>query len=188
MPRCGNLPKGYVKPTSSQTATAANSTVTAPPQSSQALTPPATPQTPNPRPRENMSARQSEGADAPKCGNLPKGVKPTSSQTATATNSTVSAPPQSSQALTPPATPQTPNTCPRENISARQSEGAGENLNDAFSYEDISDDDMNNENGMNFICVKLKSDNLQYNMLGHWVDGTNNSTTKHLKFPALFFS
>ena len=33
----------------------------------------------------------------------------------------------------------------------------------------------------------LKSDNLQYNMLGRWVDGTNNSSTKRLMFQALFF-
>ena len=33
-----------------------------------------------------------------------------------------------------------------------------------------------------------KSDNLQYNMLGSLVDGTNDSTTKRLMFQALFFS
>ena len=33
----------------------------------------------------------------------------------------------------------------------------------------------------------LKSDNLQYNMLGRWVDGMNDSSTKHLMFQALFF-
>ena len=32
-----------------------------------------------------------------------------------------------------------------------------------------------------------KSDNLQYNMLGRWVDGTNDSLTKCLMFQALFF-
>ena len=32
-----------------------------------------------------------------------------------------------------------------------------------------------------------KSDNLQYNTLGRWVDGTNNSSTKRLMFQALFF-
>ena len=34
----------------------------------------------------------------------------------------------------------------------------------------------------------LKSDNLQYNTLAHWVDGTNDSSTKRLMFQALFFS
>ena len=34
----------------------------------------------------------------------------------------------------------------------------------------------------------LKSDNHQYNMLAHWVDGTNDSLTKRLMFQALFFS
>ena len=34
----------------------------------------------------------------------------------------------------------------------------------------------------------LKSDNLQYNTLGRWVDGTNDSSTKHLIFQAFFFS
>ena len=33
-----------------------------------------------------------------------------------------------------------------------------------------------------------KSDNLQYNMLGRLVDGTNDSLTKRLMFQALFFS
>ena len=33
----------------------------------------------------------------------------------------------------------------------------------------------------------LKSDNLQYNTLGHWVDGTNESSTKRLMFQVLFF-
>ena len=33
----------------------------------------------------------------------------------------------------------------------------------------------------------IKSNNLQYNMLGHWVDGTNDSSTKRLMFQALFF-
>ena len=28
-------------------------------------------------------------------------------------------------------------------------------------------------------CANVKSDNLQYNMLGRWVDGTNDSATKH---------
>ena len=32
-----------------------------------------------------------------------------------------------------------------------------------------------------------KSDNLQYNTLGRWVDGTNDSLTKRLMFQALFF-
>ena len=32
-----------------------------------------------------------------------------------------------------------------------------------------------------------KSVNLQYNMLGCWVDGTINSLTKHLMFQVLFF-
>ena len=32
-----------------------------------------------------------------------------------------------------------------------------------------------------------KSDNLQHNMLAHWVDGINNSSTKLLIFQALFF-
>ena len=34
----------------------------------------------------------------------------------------------------------------------------------------------------------LKSDNLQYDMLSRWVDGTNDSSTKRLMFQALFFS
>ena len=33
----------------------------------------------------------------------------------------------------------------------------------------------------------VKSDNLQYNTLGHWVAGTNDSSTKRLMFQALFF-
>ena len=33
----------------------------------------------------------------------------------------------------------------------------------------------------------IKSDNLQYNTLARWVDGTNDSLTKHLMFQALFF-
>ena len=33
----------------------------------------------------------------------------------------------------------------------------------------------------------LKSDNLQYNMVGPWVAGTNDSSTKHLMFQALLF-
>jgi hypothetical protein len=33
----------------------------------------------------------------------------------------------------------------------------------------------------------LKSDNLQYNMLACWVDGTNESSAKCLIFQALFF-
>ena len=33
----------------------------------------------------------------------------------------------------------------------------------------------------------LKSDNLQYNTLGRWVAGTNDSSIKHLMFQALFF-
>ena len=101
----------------------------------------------------------------PKCGNLPEGyVKPKSSQTATATATTptvTAPPPQSSQALTPPPTPQTTNTHPTENMSARQSDVVGENLNEASYFETISDDDMNCENGMNFICVKMKSDKSQ---------------------------
>jgi len=32
-----------------------------------------------------------------------------------------------------------------------------------------------------------KSDNLQYNTLARWVDGTNDSSTKRLMFQALFF-
>ena len=34
--------------------------------------------------------------------------------------------------------------------------------------------------------VHLKSDNLQYNTLGCWVNGTNDSSTKRLMFQALF--
>jgi hypothetical protein len=108
----------------------------------------------------------------PKCGNLPDGyVKPTSSKAATATTPTVTAPTQSSQALTPPATPQTTNAHPSENMSARQSNAVGENLNGPSYFDDISDDDMmNSENGMNFICVKMKSDKRQYNTLGQiWI-------------------
>ena len=33
----------------------------------------------------------------------------------------------------------------------------------------------------------LKSDNLQYNTLGRWVAGTNDSSTKRLMLQALFF-
>ena len=33
----------------------------------------------------------------------------------------------------------------------------------------------------------LKSDNLQYNTLGRWVDGPNNSSTKRLMFQVSFF-
>ena len=32
----------------------------------------------------------------------------------------------------------------------------------------------------------LKSNNLQYNTLGHWIDGTNNSSTNRLMFQVLF--
>ena len=72
--KCGNLPPGYVKPTWSQTATATNSTVTAPPQSSQALTPPATPQVPNTHPTENMSTRQSASGSSTGNGNIAAGL------------------------------------------------------------------------------------------------------------------
>ena len=34
--------------------------------------------------------------------------------------------------------------------------------------------------------TKLKSDNLQYNTLVCWADGTNDSSTKHLTFQVLF--
>ena len=34
----------------------------------------------------------------------------------------------------------------------------------------------------------LKSDNLQYNTLGRWVDGMNDSSTKRLMLEAIFFS
>jgi hypothetical protein len=37
-------------------------------------------------------------------------------------------------------------------------------------------------------CAIIKSDNLQHNTLAHWVDGTNNSSIKHLMFQAFFFS
>ena len=33
----------------------------------------------------------------------------------------------------------------------------------------------------------LKSNNLQYNTLGHWFDGTNDSSTKRLMFQGLYF-
>ena len=33
----------------------------------------------------------------------------------------------------------------------------------------------------------LKSDNLQYDTLGRWVDWPNDSLTKHLMFQVLFF-
>ena len=33
----------------------------------------------------------------------------------------------------------------------------------------------------------VKSDNLQYNTLARWVDGTNDSSTKRLMFQAFFF-
>ena len=36
--------------------------------------------------------------------------------------------------------------------------------------------------------IILQSDNLQYNMLACWIDGMNDSLTKHLMFLALFFS
>ena len=36
--------------------------------------------------------------------------------------------------------------------------------------------------------VVQKSGNLQYNTLAHWVAGTNDSSSKHLMFQALFFS
>ena len=36
--------------------------------------------------------------------------------------------------------------------------------------------------------MSLKTDNLQYNTLGYWVDGMNDSSNKHLLFQALFFS
>ena len=35
--------------------------------------------------------------------------------------------------------------------------------------------------------MSLKTDNLQYNTLGYWVDGMNDSSNKHLLFQALFF-
>ena len=37
-------------------------------------------------------------------------------------------------------------------------------------------------------CFHLKSNNLQYNMIGCWVDGPNDSLTKRLMFQVLFFS
>ena len=33
---------------------------------------------------------------------------------------------------------------------------------------------------------QIESVNLQYNMLVHWADGTNDSSTKHLMFLVLF--
>ena len=36
-------------------------------------------------------------------------------------------------------------------------------------------------------CKQLKSDNLQYNTLGRWVTGTNDTSTKRLMFQVLFF-
>ena len=38
-----------------------------------------------------------------------------------------------------------------------------------------------------FVYVDKKSDNLQYNTLARWVNGTNDSSTKRLMFQALFF-
>ena len=35
--------------------------------------------------------------------------------------------------------------------------------------------------------IILKSDNLQYDTLGHWVAGTNDSLTKRLMFQVLLF-
>ena len=35
--------------------------------------------------------------------------------------------------------------------------------------------------------LHLKSDNLQYNTLGRWIAGTNDSSTKRLMFQVLFF-
>ena len=37
-------------------------------------------------------------------------------------------------------------------------------------------------------CKQLKSDNLQYNTLGRWVTGTNDTSTKRLMFQVFFFS
>ena len=37
------------------------------------------------------------------------------------------------------------------------------------------------------MTVELKSVNLQYDTLGRWVDGPNNSLTKRLMFQVLFF-
>ena len=45
-----------------------------------------------------------------------------------------------------------------------------------------------------YVCLRQnrsgvqKSDNLQYNMLGRWFAGTNDSSNKHLMFQVLFFS
>ena len=36
--------------------------------------------------------------------------------------------------------------------------------------------------------TKIKSDNLQYNTLVRWADGTNDSATKGLTFQVFFFS
>ena len=36
-------------------------------------------------------------------------------------------------------------------------------------------------------CTDLKSNNLQYNTLVRWVDGTNNSLTKCLTFQVFFY-
>ena len=45
-------------------------------------------------------------------------------------------------------------------------------------------------NVRNFADVKrgfhLKSNNLEYNMMGRWVNGPNDSLTKHLMFQVLF--
>ena len=49
------------------------------------------------------------------------------------------------------------------------------------------------ENYQNFLfwpsneSSSIESVNVQYNMLGHWVTGTNDSSTKRLMFQVLFF-
>ena len=45
---------------------------------------------------------------------------------------------------------------------------------------------QNNKNAKKTGISNLRSDNLQYNTLVRWVDGTNNSSTKRLMFQAFF--
>ena len=42
-------------------------------------------------------------------------------------------------------------------------------------------------NSRKFLLTHLKSNNLQYNTLGPWVDGPNDSSTKRLMFQVLVF-
>ena len=64
-------------------------------------------------------------------------------------------------------------------------------LHYTWLYCGISFDVLCSDNWRNWLLfdrkLKIKSENLEYNMLGRWVHGTKYSSTKHLMFQALFF-